>query len=102
MPISKNRRWRLEFSLGFGYYRTKYDPYVYGNPKSSVEDGLYYYDYLGKKENFKERNHVFSWIGPTNLGVHLTYDLLYRRIHKKGVSFNRSELYQRKKGGADE
>ena len=78
------------------------NPYVYGNPKSTVEDGLYYYDYLGKKENFKERNHVFTWFGPTNLGVHLTYDLLYRRIQKKGVSFNRSELYQRKKGGADE
>ena len=102
MNISRNKRWRLEFSLGVGYYRTKYDPYVYGNPKSTVEDGLYYYDYLGKKENFKERNHVFSWFGPTNLGVHLTYDLLYRRIQKKGVSFNRSELYQRKKGGADE
>jgi hypothetical protein len=102
MNISRNKRWRLEFSLGVGYYRTKYDPYVYGNPKSTVEDGLYYYDYLGKKENFKERNHVFSWLGPTNLGVHLTYDLLYRRVQKKGVSFNRSELYQRKKGGADE
>ena len=102
MNISRNKRWRLEFSLGIGYYQTKYDPYVYGNPKSTVEDGLYYYDYLGKKENFKERNHVFTWFGPTNLGVHLTYDLLYRRIQKKGVSFNRSELYQRKKGGADE
>ena len=102
MNISRNKRWRLEFSLGVGYYRTKYDPYVYGNPKSSFEDGLYYYDYLGKKENFKERNHVFSWLGPTNIGVHLTYDLLYRRIQKKGVSFNRTELYQRRKGGADE
>lgn len=102
MNISRNKRWRLEFSLGVGYYRTKYDPYVYGNPKSTIEDGLYYYDYLGKKENFKERNHVFTWLGPTNIGVHLTYDLLFRRIQKKGVSFNRSELYQRKKGGADE
>lgn len=102
MNISRNKRWRLEFSLGVGYYRTKYDPYVYGNPKSTIEDGLYYYDYLGKKEDFKERNHVFTWFGPTNIGVHLTYDLLFRRIQKKGVSFNRSELYQRKKGGADE
>ena len=102
MNISRNKRWRLEFSLGVGYYRTKYDPYVYGNPKSTIEDGLYYYDYLGKKENFKERNHVFSWLGPTNIGVHLTYDLLFRRIQKKGVSFNRSELFLRKKGGADE
>ena len=102
MNISRSKRWRLEFSLGVGYYQTKYDPYVYGNPKSSIEDDLYYYDYLGKKENFKERNHVFSWFGPTNFGVHLTYDLLYRRIQKKGVSFNRSELYQRKKGGAYE
>ena len=102
MNISRNKRWRVEFSLGVGYYRTKYDPYVYGNPKSTIEDGLYYYDYLGKKEDFKERNHVFTWFGPTNIGVHLTYDLLFRRIQKKGVSFNRSELYQRKKGGADE
>ena len=102
MNISRNKRWRLEFNLGVGYYRTKYDPYVYGNPKSTIEDGLYYYDYLGKKEDFKERNHVFTWFGPTNIGVHLTYDLLFRRIQKKGVSFNRSELYQRKKGGADE
>lgn len=100
--LTRNKRWRMEFSLGFGYYRTKYDPYVYGNPKSTVEDGLYYYDYLGKKENFKERNHVFTWLGPTNLGVHLTYDLLYRRIQKKGVSFNRSELFLKKKGGAYE
>lgn len=98
--ISRNHRWRLEFSLGAGYYQTRYDPYVYGNPKSTVEDGLYYYDYLGKKENFKKRNHVFTWFGPTNLGIHLTYDLLYRRIQKKGVSFNRSELFQREKGGA--
>lgn len=89
--ISRNRRWRLEFSVGVGYYETRYDPYVYGNPLNGKEDGLYYYDYTGTKAAFKERNHRFRWIGPTNIGIHLTYDLLFRRIQKRGVSFNRSE-----------
>lgn len=91
MNISKNRRWRLEFSLGVGYYFSKYDPYVYGNPKNGKEDGLYYYNYTGKKTDFKERNHRLNWIGPTNFGISLIYDLLYKRVQKRGVSFNRTE-----------
>lgn len=91
LNISKNKRWRLEFSLGVGYYETRYDPYVYGNPLSMYKDGLYYYDYTGKISEFKERNHRFRWFGPTNIGIHLTYDLLYRRIQNRGVSFNRTE-----------
>ena len=56
-----------------------YDPYVYGNPLNGVEDGLYYYDYHGSASEFQERNHRFIWFGPTNLGVHLTYDIIYRK-----------------------
>lgn len=99
MHISKNKRWRLEFSLGLGFYTSKYDPYVYGNPFNRFEDGLYYYKYYGKKADFKERQHRFNWLGPTNIGIHLTYDVLYRRIQKKGWSFNRTEKVIKKKGG---
>ena len=79
----RHSRWRLEFTLGVGYYQTMYDPYVYGNPTTGNDDGLYYYDYSGKVKNFRERNHKFSWFGPTQGGIHLTYDLLYRKKIRK-------------------
>lgn len=70
---------RLELSASFGAFYTRYDPYVYGNPFSGTEDGLYYYEYYGNTSEFKERNHQFGWLGPTNAGIHLTYDIIYRK-----------------------
>lgn len=70
---------RLELSASLGYFYTRHDPYVYGNPLTSKEDGLYYYDYHGNTSEFRERNHRFSWFGPTNAGIHLTYDIIYRK-----------------------
>lgn len=81
MPLNKRGNLRLEFMAALGYYRTYYDPYVYGNPITGTIDGDYYYDYLGNAESFKKRNHVFSWLGPTNLGIQLTYDIIYRKRH---------------------
>lgn len=90
VPLCKSYRWRMEFSLGVGYYTCKYDPYVWGNPVSGEVDGLYYYDWHHSADTFIKRNHRFTWIGPTELGIHLTYDILYRRApKKKGISFNR-------------
>ena len=91
MNISHNRRWRLEFNIGFGIYTTTYDPYVYGNPVTGDIDGKYYYDFTGNVSKFKSRNHRFTWFGPTQIGISLTYDLLYRRIKQKGVSLKRFE-----------
>lgn len=79
MPLNKRGNWRLEFMAAVGAYITRYDPYIYGNPISGEEDGDYYYDYIGSATNFKERNHQFTWFGPTNLGIQITYDILYRR-----------------------
>lgn len=79
MPLNKRGNWRLEFMAAVGGYITRYDPYVYGNPISGEIDGDYYYDYLGSATEFKERNHRFTWFGPTNLGIQVTYDILYRR-----------------------
>jgi len=70
---------RLEFNAEFGGFYTEYDPYIYGNPITGTKDGLYYYDYYGKASDFKERQHSRLWLGPTNAGIHLTYDIIYRK-----------------------
>lgn len=79
MPLNKRGNWRLEFMAAVGGYITRYDPYVYGNPVTGDIDGDYYYDYLGSASDFKKRNHQFTWFGPTNLGIQITYDIIYRR-----------------------
>lgn len=86
IPINKRGNWRLEFMASAGALITRYDPYVYGNPVIHTEDGDYYYDYLGSASAFKKRNHQFIWFGPTNLGIQLTYDIIYRkpRLIQKG------------------
>jgi len=78
-PLTRNGNLRLEASISLGVFYTRYDPYVYGNPMTSAEDGLYYYDYHGNTSEFEERNHRFTWLGPTNAGVHITYDIIYRK-----------------------
>ncbi len=79
MPINRKGSLRLEFMAAAGFYMTLFDPYVYGNPITGTVDGYYYYNYLGSASEFKKRNHTFSWFGPTNLGVQVTYDIIYRR-----------------------
>lgn len=83
-PLNRRGNLRMEVSGSLGFFYTRYDPYVYGNPLTGVRDGLYYYDYQGEPSEFKERNHHTTWIGPTNLGVHLTYDIIYRKQQKGG------------------
>ena len=90
--LSKNGHWRLEFGLQAGFFRCKYDPYQYENPVDpSYRDHLYYYKWTLDPELFKKRQYRYTWLGPTRIGVTLTYDLLYRRITKKGVSFKNKE-----------
>jgi hypothetical protein len=92
MPLSKKGHWRLEFGLQVGYFRCKYDPYQYENPVDpSYHDNLYYYKWTLAPDLFKRRQYRYNWIGPTRVGVTLTYDLLYRRIQKKGISFKNHE-----------
>ena len=87
-----NSRWKIEFTVGAGMYYTKYDPYVYGNPNTGVEDGRYYYDYHGLKRLFKKRNHSRTWFGPTEAGIHISYDILHYRIARKGLGVSRWEV----------
>jgi len=92
MPVTKNGHWRLEFGLQVGFFGCKYDPYQYENPiDPSYHDDLYYYKWTQSPSLFKKRQYRYNWLGPTRIGVTLTYDLLYRRISKKGVSFRNSE-----------
>lgn len=92
LPLSRDRHWRLDFALQLGVFVTKYDPYVYGCPVEGVDDGLYYYDYVGDASLFKKREYSLTWFGPTRIGVSVSYDLLYRRNHRKGISFRKTEL----------
>lgn len=89
LPLSKKGHWRLEFGLQAGFFRCKYDPYIYESPfEEDPRDNLYYYKYYGDPNLFKKRQHRFTWLGPTRVGITLSYDLLYRRIAKKhGLSF---------------
>lgn len=82
--LNRRGNLRMEFSASFGLFYTRYDPYVYGNPLTAEEDGLYYYDYHGNTSDFKERNHQMTWFGPTNAGIHITYDIIYRKRPTKG------------------
>lgn len=78
--------WRLELGLQVGYFQTRYDPYVWGDPVDHHVDNLYYYNWQGLAKDFRERQYLFTWFGPTRLGLTLTYDILYRKQRKKGDS----------------
>ena len=91
-PISKNGHWRLEFGLQAGFFRCKYDPYQYENPiDPDYTDNLYYYKWTLSPDLFKKRQYRWNWIGPTRIGITLTYDLLYRRNNKGGMSLKNKE-----------
>lgn len=70
----KDKRWKVEAFVRFGYYYSLYDPYHASDPYN----GKYYYDWDGAVEDFDRRNHRFRWLGPTGLGITLSYDLLQR------------------------
>lgn len=92
MPLTRKGHWRLEFGVQVGWMTCKYDPFQFENLINlNYHDELYYYRWRGKAADFKKRQYRFTWFGPTRVGVTLTYDLLYRRIAKKGVSFYSKE-----------
>ena len=96
--LNRSGSLRMELSLSLGVFYSPHDPYVYGNPITGKEDGLYYYDYLGNTSEFKPRNHRFTWWGPTNVGVQITYDIIYRKWKPVG-SYNMPYQTRLKKGG---
>lgn len=81
-PLNKKGSLRLEFMAAAGFFLSVFDPYVYGNPVSGTINGDYYYEYYGNASSFKRRNHLFSWFGPTNFGVQLTYDIIFRKRNR--------------------
>lgn len=95
LPLTRTGHWKLEFNLQAGYFRCKYDPYQYENPVDpSYHDDLYYYKWTLSPSLFKKRQYRWNWIGPTRIGITLSYDLLYKRIQKKGVSFKAHEAHK--------
>lgn len=93
MPLSKDGHWRLDFGLQVGFFRTQYDPFVYGKPvyHGGEIDGNYYYNTDLYRDEFQKRMHRYSWLGPTRVGITLSYDLLYRKKDSKRPSFKKWE-----------
>lgn len=95
LPLSRSGHWRLELQAQAGYFTCHYDPYQYENPVDPTYiDHLYYYKWTLSPDLFKKRQYRFNWIGPTRIGVTLTYDLLYRRVAKRGVGLRSWEIYE--------
>jgi len=93
--ISRNGHWRLEFGLQVGWFGCKYDPFQYENLiNPDYHDDLYYYRWRQDASLFRKRQYRFNWVGPTRIGITLSYDLLYRRQAKRGISFKAYESYQ--------
>ena len=93
LPLTKTGHWRLEFGAQLGVFWTKYDPYQYESVLyPDRHDNLYYYKWDKWGNLFRRRQHQLTWFGPTRVGVTLTYDLLYRRRAKKGVSLKSWEV----------
>ena len=87
LPLSKKGHWRLEFAAQFGFFRCKYDPYQFRyRGDNAPDDQLYYYDWTLSPDLFKRRQYRYNWFGPTRIGITLSYDLLYRRNHRSGLS----------------
>lgn len=79
-PLSRDARWKMELSLQVGYSYAWYDRYVYGDPVTGNENGLYYYNWTGHADDFVPRLYRKSWFGPTRAGVVISYDIFR---HKK-------------------
>lgn len=73
LPFGKTKRWKAEFFIKGGYYESYYDPYDAGNPYL----GKYYYHWFDAPEKFVERNWRLRFLGPTGVGVSLSYDLIF-------------------------
>ena len=84
LPLGKREHWRMEFQLQVGFLYGGYDPYQWENPVNpAYQDHLYYYDWTQKPSFFKKRQYRFTWVGPTRIGITLSYDLLYRKARNK-------------------
>lgn len=68
-------RWWFDAGIDLGGLVSRYDPYVYGYDAT----GWYYYDYGGKPEDFKERQKLMLWFGPTRAYISIGLDLFARK-----------------------
>lgn len=84
LPLGKKTsRWKMEFNIKAGYYESHYDPYDY--EKNPLGEYKYYYRYYGDPNTFRKRNWRYRWVGPTGVGVTLSYDLIrgFKGLNKK-------------------
>jgi len=87
LPLGRSQHWRLELGAQFGFFRTQYDPYQWLCPiQPELDPEQYYYKWYGDAKDFKRRQYRYNWLGPTRVEITISYDLLYRKIKKRGIS----------------
>ena len=69
-------RVRWEPYIRFGYLRSKFDKYHAGVPFNNK----YYYDWNSSNEDFVPRRFRMNYIGPTMLGVNISFDFNKKQI----------------------
>ena len=84
LPLGKSEHWRLELGAQAGFLSTRYDPYQWLCPVDADKDKQqYYYKWYGDAKDFKKRQHMYTWLGPTRVDITLSYDLIYRKRAKR-------------------
>lgn len=68
------KRFFIDAGLAFGYFYSRYDPYVYGNDGT----GWYYYDYTGNPADFVPRRMELHWLYPTRVYISIGMDFFRR------------------------
>lgn len=97
MPLSKTGHWRLELGAQLGIIYTGYDPFQYEYRGGvDLHDDKYYYDWTLSPSLFKKRQYRYTWFGPTRVGITISYDLLYRRHARRGVSLKSYQEVERR------
>ena len=69
------KRFFIDAGLAFGYFYSRYDPYVYGNDGT----GWYYYDYTGNPQEFVPRRMELHWLYPTRVYISIGMDFFKRK-----------------------
>ena len=74
--VWRKGNWRFEAFGRVGWLNSNYDKYHAGQPF----EGRYYYDWVGKNEDFIPRRFNLNYVGPTMIGFSIGYDLIrFRR-----------------------
>ena len=70
--LIRKKNFNLEPFIRVGYFNSRFDEYDASQPFN----GKYYYKWNGRNSDFVPRRFELNYIGPTMLGITISYDLI--------------------------